>query len=117
MGTLSGHAARSVRTGKEMPMPIRPPGRRMFTTLLAALVVAVGTSAAAALTPQRAAEAAPNAPAAPADVTGSLNMQIVAHNDLGGGDFGKGGEGFSELATPDGHRILYVANESGPICF
>jgi hypothetical protein len=44
-------------------------------------------------------------------------MRVIAHNDLGGGDLGKGGEGFGEALTADGHRILYVANESGPVCF
>lgn len=53
----------------------------------------------------------------PTDTTGALNMSVIAHNDLGGGDLGKGGEGFGEVVTPDGHRILYVANESGPVCF
>jgi hypothetical protein len=46
-----------------------------------------------------------------------LNMRVIAHNDLGGGDRGKGGEGFSELRAADGRRILYMANESGPTCF
>lgn len=77
--------------------------RRRFATLLAACVVAVAPSAAAR--------------AAPSDTSGAMNMRVIAHNDLGGGDLGKGGEGFSELPTADGHRILYVANESGPVCF
>jgi len=48
---------------------------------------------------------------------GSNNMRVIAHNDFGGGDLGKGGEGFAEVIAPNGHRILYVANESGPVCF
>jgi hypothetical protein len=44
-------------------------------------------------------------------------MRVIAHNDLGGGDRGKGGEGFSELRAKDGRRILCMANESGPTCF
>jgi hypothetical protein len=44
-------------------------------------------------------------------------MRVIAHNDFGGGDLGRGGEGFAEVIAPNGHRILYVANESGPICF
>jgi hypothetical protein len=47
----------------------------------------------------------------------ALRMRQVAHNDLGGGARGKGGEGFSEVAAPGGRRILYMANESGPTCF
>lgn len=73
----------------------------MFAMLLAASVVAVG----------------PSASAFGADTTGSLKMRVIAHNDFGGGNLGLGGEGFSELPTADGHRILYVANESGPVCF
>ncbi|MEA2247589.1 MAG: hypothetical protein QOH46_2118 [Solirubrobacteraceae bacterium] len=45
------------------------------------------------------------------------NMRVIAHNDLGGGERGKGGEGFTELRAKDGRRILYMANESGPTCF
>lgn len=42
-------------------------------------------------------------------------MRVIAQNDLGGN--GNGGEGFGEVKTDDGRRILYVAHESGPICF
>ena len=55
----------------------------------------------------------PGGPSSPEE----LNMRVIAHNDLGGGDRGKGGEGFSELRAADGRRILYMANESGPTCF
>src|ERR671932_1027457 len=47
----------------------------------------------------------------------ALRMRQIAHNDLGGGKRGAGGEGFSEVAAPGGRRILYMANESGPTCF
>jgi hypothetical protein len=42
------------------------------------------------------------------------NMRLIGHNDLGG--FGNGGEGFGEVKTRSGRRILYVAHESGPRC-
>lgn len=42
-------------------------------------------------------------------------MRVIAQNDLGG--HGNGGEGFGEVKTADGRRILYVAHESGPRCF
>jgi len=51
------------------------------------------------------------------ELTGSFNMRVIAHNDLGGGDLAKGGEGYAEVIAPNGHRILYDANESGPVCF
>lgn len=51
----------------------------------------------------------------PAAVPEHKNMRIVAQNDLGGN--GNGGEGFGEVKTHDGRRILYVAHESGPKCF
>jgi hypothetical protein len=79
-------------------------GRRTFAMLLAACAVALGPSASA-LTRQG------------GDTSGAMNMHVIAHNDFGGGDLGKGGEGFSEVPAADGHRILYVANESGPVCF
>jgi hypothetical protein len=47
----------------------------------------------------------------------ALRMHQIAHDDLGGGDRGKAGEGFSEVSAPGGRRILYMANESGPTCF
>jgi hypothetical protein len=55
-------------------------------------------------------------PGGPSDPE-QLGMRVIAQNDLGGGDRGKGGEGFSELRAKDGRRILYMANESGPTCF
>jgi hypothetical protein len=79
-----------------------------LATLLAAFFATTGAGASA-LTQQAA--------IAPTDTSGAMNMNIIAHNDLGGGELGKGGEGFGEVVTPDGHRILYVANESGPVCF
>lgn len=57
------------------------------------------------------------APAASAEQPASRNMRLIAHNDLGGGERGKGGEGFSEVRARDGRRILYVAHESAPVCF
>ena len=42
----------------------------------------------------------------------SKNMTLLAHDDLNG--FGNGGEGIALQAAADGHRILYIAHESGP---
>ena len=42
------------------------------------------------------------------------HMQLIGHNDLAG--FGNGGEGFGEVKTRRGRRILYMAHESGPKC-
>lgn len=49
------------------------------------------------------------------ETAGQWNMPQIGHNRLGGG--GKMGEGFGELKTADGRRILYAAEESGPGCF
>lgn len=53
--------------------------------------------------------------AANAPMPEQKNMRVIAQNDLGG--HGNGGEGFGEVKTADGRRILYVAHESGPRCF
>ncbi|HEX6468845.1 MAG TPA: hypothetical protein VF069_07080 [Streptosporangiaceae bacterium] len=45
----------------------------------------------------------------------SRDMVLIAHNDLGG--TGNLGEGYAEIKTRDGRRILYAAHESGPRCF
>lgn len=84
--------------------------RRAGFLSLGALLAAVTGAAAYGAT-------VPRGPAASASASGSFNMRVIAHNDLGGGDLGKGGEGFAEVIAPNGHRILYVANESAPVCF
>ncbi len=43
------------------------------------------------------------------------NMQIIGHSDLSG--VGKGGEGLALKQYSDGRRMLYLAHESGPMCF
>jgi hypothetical protein len=44
-------------------------------------------------------------------------MRLLGHHDLGGPrGGGKGGEGFAMTTTQGGQRILYVAEESGPVC-
>lgn len=46
------------------------------------------------------------------------HMRLIGHNDLGGrAGGGKGSEGFALAQTASGRRILYVAEESGPLCF
>ncbi len=45
------------------------------------------------------------------------NMQLIGRNNLGGGVRGATGEGMAEVRASGGRRILYVANESGPVCF
>jgi hypothetical protein len=42
------------------------------------------------------------------------NMQLIGHNDLAG--HGNLGEGYGEVKTRHGRRILYAAHESGPRC-
>ena len=42
----------------------------------------------------------------------SSHMTLVGHVDMT-----SGGEGFAMKVTGDGHRLLYVAHESGPHCF
>lgn len=87
-------------------------------TALISTVVVLAALAGTAASAKSGAPAAGN-PAGNADdaITGSFNMKVIAHNDLGGGDLAKGGEGFAEVIAPNGHRILYDANESGPVCF
>ncbi|HEY1299816.1 MAG TPA: hypothetical protein VGF07_04935 [Stellaceae bacterium] len=43
------------------------------------------------------------------------NMQIIGRSDLNGA--GKGGEGLALKQYPSGERVLYLAHESGPMCF
>jgi hypothetical protein len=43
------------------------------------------------------------------------NMELIARNGLNGN--GNLGEGYGEVKTRDGRRILYAAHESGPKCF
>jgi hypothetical protein len=43
------------------------------------------------------------------------NMEIIGHSDLNG--VGKGGEGLALKQYPDGQRVLFLAHESGPMCF
>lgn len=57
----------------------------------------------------------PFGPARAATAPEQKNMRVIAQNDLGG--HGNGGEGFGEVKTATGRRILYVAHESGPRCF
>ena len=42
----------------------------------------------------------------------SKNMQLLAHNDLGG--FGNVGEGMCIQLARDGGRVLWLAHESAP---
>lgn len=93
-------------------MPILRPLRRVTTAILAALCLTLAAALAAG--PARASSSRDAQPEPGADFS---NMDQIAHHDLGGGDRGLGGEGFAELAADDGHRILYMANESGPVCF
>ncbi|MQA95282.1 MAG: hypothetical protein GEV11_11785 [Streptosporangiales bacterium] len=86
-------------------MAMHRPRRSLI--LLAALAAAVATAPAA--------NAAPAAPAAAPDVAEQKNMKLIATNDLAGN--GNLGEGFTEILTRDGRRILYAAHESGPVCF
>jgi len=60
------------------------------------------------------APAGPPAGAAAAAAVESRNMALIAHNDLNGS--GNLGEGFAEIKTRDGRRVLYAAHESGPRC-
>lgn len=61
------------------------------------------------------------AAAGPARAQGELaaaeasNMQIVGRSDLNGA--GKGGEGLALKQYSDGRRVLFLAHESGPMCF
>lgn len=90
-------------------MPIPRSLRRIPAALLAAVTLTLAATLAAGP-----AQAAPTD-----DGTGGdfHNMRQIAHHDLGGGPRGLGGEGFAELEADDGSRILYTANESGPVCF
>jgi hypothetical protein len=49
------------------------------------------------------------------EVAEASNMEIVGHSDLNGA--GKGGEGLVLRQYPDGRRVLFLAHESGPMCF
>jgi hypothetical protein len=60
------------------------------------------------------APAGPPAVAAAAAAVESRNMTLIAHNDLNGS--GNLGEGYAEIKTREGRRILYAAHESGPRC-
>jgi len=59
--------------------------------------------------------ATPSAARAQSTTAGASNMRIIGHSDLKG--VGKGGEGLALKQYPDGRRILYLAHESGPMCF
>src|ERR1700691_1134843 len=48
-------------------------------------------------------------------VAEASNMTLVGHSDLNG--VGKGGEGLALHQYPDGRRVLFLAHESGPMCF
>jgi hypothetical protein len=71
-----------------------------------------GVSLAAVL--MMAAPAMAYADAIPA-VAEASNMQIIGHSDLNGA--GKGGEGLALRQYPGGQRVLFLAHESGPMCF
>src|SRR5712692_8301822 len=60
----------------------------------------------------------PEAPGVPPGVPGAAeakNMRILGHTDLNG--HGNGGEGLALHQYPSGRRILFLAHESGPVCF
>jgi hypothetical protein len=72
--------------------------RLCLAAVLAALIAAAPARAEDALAPAEAS-----------------NMQIIGRSDLNGA--GKGGEGLALKQYPNGERVLYLAHESGPMCF
>jgi hypothetical protein len=82
---------------------VRAPRRSIFRTTATALLVAGITAV-----PAQAASAGTQTGAR------AHNMTLLAHHDLAGS--GNLGEGYAQVKTRDGRRILYAAHESGPRC-
>ncbi|HEU5155552.1 MAG TPA: hypothetical protein VFU43_01025 [Streptosporangiaceae bacterium] len=88
---------------------MRVPRRPLSSLLSSAVALAAVLGASPAGAPPAAASAA--SAVQPAE---SRNMVLIAHNDLNGS--GNLGEGYAEIKTRDGRRVLYAAHESGPRC-
>jgi hypothetical protein len=90
------------------------PGQRAGRFIRRAMVVSVAALVTAA-TGAGAAQARSQGDHEPLPVSPEhRNMRLIGHNDLGGR--GNVGEGFGEVKTPSGGRILYIAHEDGPTC-
>jgi hypothetical protein len=90
---------------------MRVPRRSLSIVSVAALTLAFAAAPTAPTAPAASAAAGPSA----ARSAESLNMDLIARNSLNG--TGNLGEGYAEIKTRNGRRILYVAHESGPRCF
>jgi hypothetical protein len=86
------------------PIPNEEVNMNRVIALFAAGCLAAGLAAPAA--------ARAYDPMVPAE---ARNMRIIGYSDLNG--VGKGGEGLALKAYPGGRRVLYLAHESGPMCF
>jgi hypothetical protein len=93
----------------------RPRSAAVLTAVLLGSLVAAGAGTPAAADPEGHPPPVPVDVEASAETVGSYDMDLIGHDPLAGG--GKMGEGFGEVSTDDGRRILYAAQESGPGCF
>jgi hypothetical protein len=91
-----------------MRIPRRPLPLVLFTASAVALALAGAPATQARSYGPTAGDSVPRA-------AEHANMDLIARNGLNG--TGNLGEGFAEIKTRDGRRILYVAHESGPRCF
>lgn len=105
------------------PTPAAPPPAATPATPPPAATPAAPAPAGTPAAPPPAAGAAAPAPAAAAPApaidwlgaAAASNMQIIGHSDLNGA--GKGGEGLALQQYSGGRRVLFLAHESGPMCF